>query len=214
MLARRSRWLLIALLGISALSPPRARADVNASVSAEQLAEQHLSAELGASIRGEASRAFSWRLTWTAINVAVAGASIGGVFVLPRSQEPSLIIGAISSGISAAFTCSCRSRSKPAGSVALARAHLAHRAGSRRDHLDRLRPARRRDHLLLDRPRARRARSAHATHAIERQPRTRKRHAPRGLHRSRRHVLVRHRVVSATGSAGRLEPIRARGPRG
>ncbi len=96
--------LIVALLGMSALSPRHACADFTASLSAEQLAEEHLSAELGASIRGEASRAFTWRVTWTSINAAVAVASVGGVFVLPRSQEPSLIIGAISSGISAAFT--------------------------------------------------------------------------------------------------------------
>jgi hypothetical protein len=45
-------------------------------------------------LRAEAVRAFTWRLTWTAINGAIAVASIGGVFVLPRSQRASMLIGA------------------------------------------------------------------------------------------------------------------------
>jgi hypothetical protein len=87
---------------VSAWAAPIARAE--APLPAEPAADQRISAELSASLREEADSAFTWRVTWTAINGAVAIASVGGVFILPRDQQPSLIVGAISSGLSAALT--------------------------------------------------------------------------------------------------------------
>jgi hypothetical protein len=66
--------------------------------------EPSLSLELRTALEEEADRAFAWRVTWTAINAAVGGASFAGVFVLPKSQEPSLIVGGVASCLTALIT--------------------------------------------------------------------------------------------------------------
>jgi hypothetical protein len=103
MAARALRCVALVLLCTCQLAAQSARADA-AQLPAYVQLEQRVSLELTESLTHEASRAFAWRLTWTAINGAVAAASIAGLWVLPRSEQPSLIVGAISSGVSALLT--------------------------------------------------------------------------------------------------------------
>lgn len=65
--------------------------------------ERVIAAELTQSLIDEAERAYSWRVSWTAINGAVAVASIAGLLMMPRSSRPSLIVGSIASGLTAAL---------------------------------------------------------------------------------------------------------------
>lgn len=103
---RTWRRPLCALLALALLTASSARAndEPSGTVAGEADAEKRLSAELDAALRSEGARAFTWRVTWTAIYGAVAVASIGGAFILPREQRPSMIIGAISAGVSTAYS--------------------------------------------------------------------------------------------------------------
>jgi hypothetical protein len=102
MVVRAVCAVLVGLLCISAACP--VRADAAGSAPATLELDARLSAELEASLRDEAESAFTWRVTWTSINGAVMVASIVGAFVLPRSQRPSSIIGAISAAVGTGFT--------------------------------------------------------------------------------------------------------------
>lgn len=105
MRARTPSCVALVLVFASQFATQSAHADADAAAPPSALQrDQILSLELSESLTHEASRAFTWRLTWTAINGAVAAASIGGLWVLPHSQQPSLIVGAISSGVSALLT--------------------------------------------------------------------------------------------------------------
>ena len=65
--------------------------------------ERVIASELTQSLTQEAERAYSWRVSWTAVNGAIAVASIAGLLVMPRASRPSLIVGSIASGLTAAL---------------------------------------------------------------------------------------------------------------
>jgi hypothetical protein len=59
---------------------------------------------LGERLLREGERAYTWRLTWTAINGGLTLLSMGGLVVLPRRQHPDLLLSAGVSAISTLFT--------------------------------------------------------------------------------------------------------------
>ena len=98
-----ARHLALVSFCACTLSLSAVRADYAPTPTAAE-GELRLSLELRTALEEEADRAFTWRVTWTAINAALGGASFAGVFVLPKSQEPSLIVGGIASCVSALLT--------------------------------------------------------------------------------------------------------------
>jgi hypothetical protein len=87
----------VVVLAVSTLAAHRVSADTTPE-------DRALSAQLTESITHEASRAFVWRATWTAINAALALASTGALYDPSASGRPTLIISAIASGVSGALT--------------------------------------------------------------------------------------------------------------
>jgi hypothetical protein len=82
---------------VSFVLVPFAHADCSSNKSAN-------SAELSQTLVREGELAFSWRLTWTAINGGLTLLSLGGLVVLPRRERADLLLSAGVSAISTAFT--------------------------------------------------------------------------------------------------------------
>jgi hypothetical protein len=61
-------------------------------------------AEISERLAREARHAYTWRLTWTAINGVLTLLPVGGLFVLPRRQRADLIMTAGISAVSTGFT--------------------------------------------------------------------------------------------------------------
>jgi hypothetical protein len=94
-------WVLSACC---ALTPMAAYAEPPPAASEVQLLSQRAADELIDSLEQEAQRAYTWRVTWTAINGGLTVLAIGGLFVLPRSDRPDLILSTIFSALSTAAT--------------------------------------------------------------------------------------------------------------
>jgi hypothetical protein len=96
---RRSTAVVVTLaLGGAVLSPRAAAAQ------APQETTMRLDAAPVGALLDEAARARRWRYAWIAINAAMA---VGSVALLPlseRDERPSLVLGAVGSGLSTALT--------------------------------------------------------------------------------------------------------------
>jgi hypothetical protein len=99
------RWLGCVSITVLCLAAPPARADAPVlPASASATVDRELSEQLTQALVAEAQRAFTWRVTWTAINGALGAGSFAALLVLPRSQRPQLIIGGVAAAVGTAFT--------------------------------------------------------------------------------------------------------------
>lgn len=82
---------------VSSVAAPIARADCSRANGAD-------SSELSKRLVHEGGHAFTWRLTWTAINGGLTLLSLGGLVMLPRRDRADLLLSVGVSAISTAFT--------------------------------------------------------------------------------------------------------------
>lgn len=121
-------WAAVSLICMLTLNAQSARADASA-LAAHEL---RLSQELNSELAQEASRALTWRVTWTAINGALAIASAIGFWTAPQAQRPSWIVGSIASSLSAVYSWALPLAVEADASSARRAASLAPQQRSRR----------------------------------------------------------------------------------
>jgi hypothetical protein len=85
------------LCSISLCFVPCAHADCSTATRADSDA-------LAQQLVRERDHAYTWRLTWTAINGGLTLLSLGGLIVLPREQRADLLLSSGVSAVSTAFT--------------------------------------------------------------------------------------------------------------